>query len=662
MKIEDKAYFDGGYFRTAATPLSLLTKDLRETLRRFAAIVNCPIKGFGNLTTQNEFTSKINQLKTWISADIAKMENDKLKETFPAMAIHRHHWIKDRKEVIAELKKIEDTKISLLPTVAKNAMPVEDKAYFAKSKMDDFTKNHLKTYIENRYRGKDKQKIYSAMLKVWEDNPEYWSNEGWASVEKAAGFSMPVEDKAYFDRRIYHSTGTFHTLLDKETRVQIDGTSKWVTVDPAQYITPRRVRISGIKGEIEIAAQLSGDEIKGISAKTVKATAARQGSKAKFDKEWTEAGYTATNFFIMLERAMKSYEGQHDYEYRDKIIGLAKTLMQHPDFKVNGQSTRALAKKAFALVKFKYARQGVKTKFYLDPSNISLILKRVDSENRQNLQIVKQKQATNKKSDLMDAANLAHGMAYSNEYANHLNDLQKISQSKNPAHKQAAKEAISKIEAIESFWQKKYSDLQSQYRAAHSRTGSKAKFAATRIWPNDYSEILNANAKYARLIFDRQKIIRANAGRRIKGEQPLEVPAPPTAPEFPFAFADGDYVGLVLGGQSNVPKGATVKWAHNANSIKMSRTGTKTKFANRGAFAEASSSPVLGSLLEKKVMPEGGWRAVETDGGALVIAFEDNDIAGNFARRAAENGYSATAPMAMAGRFWNVKVQNENKN
>jgi len=91
------------------------------------------------------------------------------------------------------------------------------------------------------------------------------------------------------------------------------------------------------------------------------------------------------------------------------------------------------------------------------------------------------------------------------------------------------------------------------------------------------------------------------------------------------------------------------------------RQGFKAKFANRGAFAEASSSPVLGSLLEKKVMPEGGWRAVETDGGALVIAFEDGDIAGNFARRAAENGYSATAPMAMAGRYWNVKVESNSK-
>jgi hypothetical protein len=127
----------------------------------------------------------------------------------------------------------------------------------------------------------------------------------------------------------------------------------------------------------------------------------------------------------------------------------------------------------------------------------------------------------------------------------------------------------------------------------------------------------------------------------------------------PYAKPEAEYIvaftTLSTGrSQLNIPESSISK--SNA-----SRTGTKTKFANRGAFAEASSSPVLGSLLEKKVMPEGGWRAVETDGGALVIAFEDGDIAGNFARRASENGYSATAPMAMAGRFWNVKVQNENK-
>jgi hypothetical protein len=57
-------------------------------------------------------------------------------------------------------------------------------------------------------------------------------------------------------------------------------------------------------------------------------------------------------------------------------------------------------------------------------------------------------------------------------------------------------------------------------------------------------------------------------------------------------------------------------------------------------------------------MPEGGWRAVETGGGSLVISFEDGDVAGNFARRVASNGYSATAPVQSIGRYWNVEVKN----
>jgi hypothetical protein len=79
---------------------------------------------------------------------------------------------------------------------------------------------------------------------------------------------------------------------------------------------------------------------------------------------------------------------------------------------------------------------------------------------------------------------------------------------------------------------------------------------------------------------------------------------------------------------------------------------------NRGNFAEASSSPMLGKLLSEKQMPEGGWRAVETGGGALVISFEDGDVAGNFARRVAGSGYSATAPVQSIGRYWNVEVKN----
>jgi hypothetical protein len=121
----------------------------------------------------------------------------------------------------------------------------------------------------------------------------------------------------------------------------------------------------------------------------------------------------------------------------------------------------------------KFAHQGTKAKFYLDPSNIPLILKQHENENRKVSQLVKQKQASNKKSDLMDATGLAHGMAYSNATANTIQDLRKISKSKNPADKQAAQQALSKIEAIESFWQSKHTELQNQYRAAHSRQGIK---------------------------------------------------------------------------------------------------------------------------------------------------------------------------------------------
>jgi|GEM_PF-5653339 len=93
-----------------------------------------------------------------------------------------------------------------------------------------------------------------------------------------------------------------------------------------------------------------------------------------------------------------------------------------------------------------------------------------------------------------------------------------------------------------------------------------------------------------------------------------------------------------------------------------SRPGQPERFdassLDRKGFAAASSSPMLGKLLSEKQMPEGGWRAVETGGNALVISFEDGDVAGNFARRVASNGYSATAPVQSIGRYWNVEVKN----
>jgi hypothetical protein len=92
------------------------------------------------------------------------------------------------------------------------------------------------------------------------------------------------------------------------------------------------------------------------------------------------------------------------------------------------------------------------------------------------------------------------------------------------------------------------------------------------------------------------------------------------------------------------------------------RPGSPDKFdassLDRGNFAEASKSPMLGKLLSAKVMPEGGWRAVQVGNDTLVISFEDADLARDFGRRASSKGYNATSPVATTGRYWNVEVKN----
>ena len=92
------------------------------------------------------------------------------------------------------------------------------------------------------------------------------------------------------------------------------------------------------------------------------------------------------------------------------------------------------------------------------------------------------------------------------------------------------------------------------------------------------------------------------------------------------------------------------------------RPGQPDKFdassLERGSFADASKSPMLGKLLSEKAMPDGGWRAVQVGSDTLVISFEDADLARDFGRRVASKGYSATSPVATTGRYWNVEVKN----
>jgi hypothetical protein len=98
------------------------------------------------------------------------------------------------------------------------------------------------------------------------------------------------------------------------------------------------------------------------------------------------------------------------------------------------------------------------------------------------------------------------------------------------------------------------------------------------------------------------------------------------------------------------------------SAVAYARPGQPEKFdassLDRGSFAEASTSPMLGKLLASKMMPEGGWRAVQAGSDTLVISFEDADLARDFGRRVATKGYNATSPVQAIGRYWNVEVKN----
>ena len=135
----------------------------------------------------------------------------------------------------------------------------------------------------------------------------------------------------------------------------------------------------------------------------------------------------------------------------------------------------------------------------------------------------------------------------------------------------------------------------------------------------------------------------------------------------PASFVGGDiqrrtkYDTLEAEYDVRLPDGSLARISEGM-AIQFSRPGQPDKFdassLNRGDFAEASTSPMLGKLLAAKVMPEGGWRAVQVGSDTLVISFEDADLASDFGRRVATKGYNATSPVQAIGRYWNVEVKN----
>jgi hypothetical protein len=112
------------------------------------------------------------------------------------------------------------------------------------------------------------------------------------------GFARPGV-KGKFVRIVTTPQGRYTTNLDKNTRAPIEGGKGYVMVDPAQYITPKRVRVQGTKGEIEVRAVLDGKEIVGVSAKLV---SSRPGAKAKMGSSQVNDAATTADLIREAQR------------------------------------------------------------------------------------------------------------------------------------------------------------------------------------------------------------------------------------------------------------------------------------------------------------------------------------------------------------------------
>ena len=158
--------------------------------------------------------------------------------------------------------------------------------------------------------------------------------------------------KAKFVRIVTTPQGRYTTNLDKNTRAPIEGGKGYVMVDPAMYITPKRVRVQGTKGEIEVRAIVEGKEIVGVSAKLV---SARPGAKAEMA---IRAG-NLVKFKYIVAPGDKEFRGKVvRIEGKYAIVDFGITTPAYQEWVQPGQMTRRILVDELVTA----SRPGVKAK------------------------------------------------------------------------------------------------------------------------------------------------------------------------------------------------------------------------------------------------------------------------------------------------------------
>jgi hypothetical protein len=115
-----------------------------------------------------------------------------------------------------------------------------------------------------------------------------------------------------------------------------------------------------------------------------------------------------------------------------------------------------------------FARPGVKAEFYASPEHLPMILAKTRKMHEDSKKAAEKYLQSGSVANQGGAAGLANSMVNSLE-RDLKNDLYRLTQSRNPVHKKAAKEAYAEIKAMADWWYSQYK------KWTASRPGSKAK-------------------------------------------------------------------------------------------------------------------------------------------------------------------------------------------
>jgi hypothetical protein len=75
----------------------------------------------------------------------------------------------------------------------------------------------------------------------------------------------------------------------------------------------------------------------------------------------------------------------------------------------------------------------------------------------------------------------------------------------------------------------------------------------------------------------------------------------------------------------------------------------------------AGRSRLLAGLLEKKMLPAGGWRAVCDHDDLLIVAFEDPDIAKFVSKKLKNANIDHEGPNPAVGGYYHLEVRDESE-